>query len=163
MSNSVYIYGLHDPRSGELCYIGKANDPKKRLKSHLRDMKRRKTPVYKWMSELAACDMAPNLSVLVECCDQSWPQHEVEQIALAKEAGANLLNVAKGGKEPHCSKEVRQANGRRNASERDKKLWRGKMILGQALKRGEVKEELKEKMRALAARHPDKFGDWLTI
>jgi hypothetical protein len=160
---AVFIYGLYDPRNRALRYIGKANNPEKRLKSHLRDRRRRKTPVYKWMNELASLGLVPLMEVLVECCDKSWPHHEIEQITLAKQSGAALLNVAKGGKEPHCPKETRQANGKQAAIKRNKKLWRSKLLLGQALKHGHVSEELKEKMRALALRCPEKFGDWLTI
>jgi len=43
------IYALTDPSTGEVRYIGKANDPSARLKSHLMDSRRRNTPVYRWI------------------------------------------------------------------------------------------------------------------
>lgn len=163
MAKAVFIYGLLDPRTGALRYIGKANDAQKRLKSHLRDMKRRTTPVYLWMRELAAEGVAPKIKILDKCCERTWPDREVGQIAKARSEGADLLNVAKGGKEPHCPVAVRRKNGAKNAKNRNKRLWHCKLMLGQALKRGDVSEELKQKMRELGARKPDMFGEWLTI
>lgn len=50
----VQIYALRDPRDGNLRYIGKANNAEKRLKSHMKDSRHRKTPVYAWFRKLAA-------------------------------------------------------------------------------------------------------------
>jgi hypothetical protein len=51
-SETAEIYGLLDPRDGKLRYIGKAVCAAKRLKSHLRDARKRDTPVYRWINEL---------------------------------------------------------------------------------------------------------------
>jgi hypothetical protein len=48
--SQIIIYGLFDPRTGELRYVGKARDPQKRLKGHL--AARRRTPVYDWIGAL---------------------------------------------------------------------------------------------------------------
>tara|TARA_R100001086_G_scaffold225289_2_gene143574 strand:- start:23209 stop:23700 length:492 start_codon:yes stop_codon:yes gene_type:complete len=163
MAQPVFIYGLYDPKTEDLRYVGKANDPEKRLKSHLRDMRRRSTPVYAWFKGLAEEGLVPNLKVLVECCEDTWPRHEIDEIKAARELGADLLNVAKGGKEPHCTMEVRRKNGAQIAKKRNKELWYRRQQLGIALKQGYVSEDLKQRMREFAAKHPDRFGDWLTI
>lgn len=35
MTNMTYIYALRDPRNGAAFYIGKSNNPLKRMKGHL--------------------------------------------------------------------------------------------------------------------------------
>ena len=48
----VEIYALLCPNTKDVRYIGKANDSEKRLKSHIRDSRRRNTPVYCWIKKL---------------------------------------------------------------------------------------------------------------
>jgi|SRR5215217_2940168 len=106
------IYALIGPHDGAVRYIGKANDSAKRLKSHLRDARRRKTPVYDWINMLAKSGMRPTFRVL-EIADD-WVEAERRLIAEARSRGERLLNVADGGDEPFCSPEVRAANGRKS-------------------------------------------------
>jgi hypothetical protein len=156
------IYGLFDPRSGELRYIGKAANAERRLKSHKRDAKRRTTPVYVWMRDLAQAGMSPALKVL-ETTGADWQSVERRLIAKHLEAGADLLNLAPGGNEPSCSTAVRAENGRKVAASRDKVIWRIKRDLGDFLKRGYLSEHTKEKMRQAARAKPAMFGDWAGI
>ena len=106
------IYALVDPRDQSVRYIGKANDPAKRLASHMRDSTRRDTPVYRWIRKLAALGMSPTMEVIVTCSVEDWPAMERRAIATLRAAGARLLNVAEGGDEPYCSPEVRKQNAR---------------------------------------------------
>ncbi|WP_133255484.1 GIY-YIG nuclease family protein [Phenylobacterium soli] len=106
------IYGLTDPVTGELRYIGKANDATQRFGSHLRDMDRRRTPLYDWMKKLRASGRSPAL-VIIEECAGDWREAERRLISEARARGARLLNVADGGDEPYCPPEVRSENGRR--------------------------------------------------
>lgn len=101
------IYGLYD-RDGNLRYIGKAVDPAKRLKGHMRDVLRKKTPLYNWINK----NGFPEMRVIEENC-ADWREAEIRLIREARERGEKLLNVADGGDQPYCSKEVRAANGRR--------------------------------------------------
>lgn len=106
------IYALCSPETGELRYIGKANNPKKRLASHLRASRSRETPVYDWMRKLARTGLIPEMVVLAEDC-ADWQSEERRLIREARNSGYRLLNVADGGNEPYCSPEVRKANGER--------------------------------------------------
>lgn len=103
------IYGLFHPESGELRYIGKANNTQMRLKSHIRASKKRKTPVYCWFRSLAAIGLVPVAKVLIVAED--WKVEEKRLISEAKSRGERLLNVAEGGDEPFCSDEQRSKNG----------------------------------------------------
>jgi hypothetical protein len=152
----VEIYALSDPRSGDIRYIGKANDAHKRLKSHLRDSRRRDTPVYRWIRKLAGEGFAPSLTILASVVD-GWQRVERGFIAEARAMGINLLNVADGGDEPFCPVSVRAANGKRNAKSRDKKFWGLMRDMGAALEKGWVSDETKAKMR----NRPDIFGRFM--
>ena len=109
----VEIYGLHDPRTGALRYVGKANCSAKRLQGHLRDAKRRKTPLYSWINSLGREGHLPELRLIETCDQENWRDRERHWIAKYREDGAHLANVADGGDEPFCPIEVRQENGRK--------------------------------------------------
>lgn len=125
------IYALCDPRTGEVRYVGKANKPEARLKSHLRDARRRATPVYHWVAKLQREGLTPELRVLAWTDD--WCAEERRQIAEHRAQGCRLLNVADGGDEPACSGSVRAANGRKVAKARDPHIWAYRRNAGQVL------------------------------
>lgn len=124
------IYALMDPTSGELRYIGKADCSDKRLKGHLRDARRRNTPVYAWIRKLLACGKTPEMVVIDEACSD-WKARERELIARARLSGYRLLNLADGGDEPHCPKGVRSSNAKRlNAAGLNKAAVEGDELNG---------------------------------
>lgn len=129
--NQVAIYALCDPRTGGMRYIGKANNPDARLKSHLRDARKRTTPVYRWINKLLREGVSPSMVVLAWTHD--WRAEERALIAKHRAGGVRLLNVAEGGEEPACSHATRQANGRKVAACRDKLIWSYRRKLGQAI------------------------------
>lgn len=155
------IYGLYCPETGELRYIGKANNSKQRLKSHLRDSRRRETPVYCWMRALGQRGLVPGLRVL--CVTDDWRAKERALIQEHRLAGARLLNVADGGDEPLCPHEVRAANGAKNARELHadpvrRRMWFLKKQVMTGAKQGLLSEEARLKLRALAVRDPGRFS-----
>lgn len=161
------IYGLTDPRTGEVRYIGKANDAAARLKGHLRETRRRRTPLYDWMRKLADQRIAPGLVVL-ETCDGDWREAERRLIAEARSRGDRILNLADGGDEPFCSAEVRAENGRKVAATRRidpaaRRVWELKRYVGWALKRGLGSNAARAKLRSAAARAPHLFGEYATV
>lgn len=151
------IYGLRHPETGELRYIGKANDAKKRMASHMRDAKRKRTPLYDWINTLSA---PPVMDVMHECApDQDWRYVERLAIAHGRKMGVRLLNLADGGDQPSQSPEQRAANGRaavkaREATERSRKVWNLKRAIGLALKKGYVSEVWKERLREHGRKNP---------
>lgn len=168
MEDIVELYVLRDPGTNEIRYAGKANDAAKRLKSHLRDSRRRNTPVYCWIRALAKSAAIPVLEVVQRVPRPEWEDAERALIIQLRAEGARLLNVAEGGDEPHCSPEVRAANGRKVALARAEDpiaafIHEAKRRLGTALRQGHVNESTKAKMRAAAAKRPDLFGAWANI
>jgi GIY-YIG catalytic domain len=153
------IYGLYD-KSDNLRYIGKANDPAARLKSHMRDCRNRRTPLYDWINKHGV----PVMRVIeADCAD--WREAERRLIAQARADGCRLLNLADGGEEPYCPTEVRQRNGRdtSKAIHSDpfaKRIWELKRGIGCALKDGYVTNAGRAKLRLAASKRPELFGAW---
>lgn len=158
----VSIYALTDPSTGEIRYIGKANNAEKRFKGHLAET-RRKTPVYSWIKSLREKGMIPGLKVIVVCEQSDWEEQERKAIADARGKSMRLLNVADGGDEPYCSKETRAENGRKVSKTRadtplKERLWRQKKQLAQLFSQGCGSNETRELMRQAAIARPDIFG-----
>lgn len=151
------IYGLYDG-SGNLRYIGKANSAAKRLASHMRDARRRETPLYHWIRK----NGRPEMRVL-EVCEGDWRVAERRLIADARARGERLLNVADGGDEPFCPPETRSKNGsalnaRMAADPRAYKLREDKRRLMVAWKAGQLSEYAKSRLREAARINPKLFA-----
>lgn len=164
---TVCIYGLIDPRTSCLRYIGKANDPHERYKDHMREM-RRVTPLYQWISKLRGAGLSPMLVVLDFCDEESWADTERSAIKNARETGVQLLNVADGGDEPFCSIDVRRVNGRNNAAKRVNTPFKARVFelnrqIGMLLDHDCVREETKAKLRMAAFKKPELFGAWASL
>lgn len=109
-AKAVQIYALCCPDTGRVRYVGKANDAVKRLVTHIRDSRRRNTPVCCWIRSLHAAGKAPALHVLAS----TWDWQATERAIIAQFRGeGSLLNVADGGDQPECPPHVRSANGHR--------------------------------------------------
>ena len=89
------IYGLTDPRTGLIRYVGKSENPEKRLKGHLRD--RRKCHRVSWLQSLTALGLRPGLTILEEIDDENWQDAERKWIKHFREQGIRLTNSTDGG------------------------------------------------------------------
>lgn len=167
MSGVVSIYGLIDPRTGAVRYVGKAYDAAKRLQTHVRDSRRRNSPVHCWIRKLAESGLRPQIKVL-ETVAGDW--REVERRLRAEyRAAGKLLNVADGGDEPHCSHEVRAANAAKlNARRASDPVFEGLRRLFQRIgcevhyleragkpERADRMRLALDRVKALARRDPD--------
>ncbi len=95
----IVIYGLYDPRTDELRYIGKTSTSLEgRLWQHINDAKKgMKTYKSSWIKLLLQFGMEPYIKVLGETTEKAWQEDEKAWIAKAKEEGARLTNLTKGG------------------------------------------------------------------
>ena len=144
----VDIYGLYCPDSGAIRYIGKANCSAERLKSHLRDSKKRKSPVQRWISDLLKDGKRPILEVLITVHQAEWEMAERDIIFQARSEGQNILNVANGGNEPRRRKD---------------RLAYLVHRLGIELRHGHVSEATKAKLRQAYSKNPHLFPkSWAT-
>lgn len=157
------VYALRDPRTDRIRYIGKANDLEARLTSHLRDARRRRTPVYDWIRSLMRKGLVPRIELLEQAEESSWKAAEVRLIAQHRASNPDLLNLAAGGDQPYCPRETRARNGQLNAASRDPRIWRLKRSIGQALRQGCVSESTKAKLRHAASVAPHLFGEYARL
>jgi len=102
----IEIYGLFDPDTGELRYVGKAKNSQKRLKCHLFERKLTR-PVNRWVKSLVDQGKCPVLKVLETVLDEEWESAERQLIAHYRKT-CNLLNLADGGAGPSQTKEQRR-------------------------------------------------------
>lgn len=170
----VEIYELIDPVTSQVRYIGKANDSNKRLKSHIRDSRRRNTPVYLWIRDLTDIGLSPIVNVIRMVPDDEWKSIEREEIAKYRKESNTLLNIANGGDQPYCSIQQRALNGRDNAHKIHsdpfkKRVWRLKLNIGHSLKwakdtgRTNLYNKTVDKLRTAAIKHPELFNSFLAI
>lgn len=96
---TVYIYGLFDPRNLKLRYIGQTGDISKRLKSHIKSAKFNKKPLHRnnWINQLLNEGLEPAIEVLEECTGDNWKEAEKAWIREAREKGLKLTNIVEGG------------------------------------------------------------------
>ena len=93
--DTTFIYGLVDPRDGRMRYVGKANDPEKRLFQHVHEKgdshKRR------WIEVLNRVSLCPRLVYLAKVEKAKWKEAEKFQIAFFRGRDMADLNKTDGG------------------------------------------------------------------
>lgn len=101
--STVFIYALKEPDTGEIRYIGKANDPVERCDQHIWDAIRSTKKSHKnhWIRFLLGRGLKPDLEILDEVPAEYWQQWEVAYIEFYREQGLNLVNTTLGGEGHH--------------------------------------------------------------
>jgi len=150
------IYGLCDPDTLELRYVGKTTrDPAVRLKGHLMDSRRGPTHLHRWIRQLGRRGLKPSLLVLERTSSEKVVLDEAERrwIREMRGAGARLCNLTDGGDGFSAGHEVSAVT-----REKISKVMRGKKkspehrariaatLTGR--KRGPLSEETKRKVGA---------------
>lgn len=98
MKQTLYIYGLHDPRDGALRYVGKATNPTQRLRRHLaRSRRGERTHKAAWLRSLLALGLEPTVGIVEKTTERKWQERERFWISHFKAAGAQLTNSTDGG------------------------------------------------------------------
>lgn len=121
MSKLYEIYGLFDPLTDELRYIGKANNAARRLEGHLRDATRRKMHLYNWISKLVREGLVPVCRVL--CTTDNW-EFEERRLIFENRLTGRLLNIADGGNAPKTTCASCRAGARAALAKRPKNIMR---------------------------------------
>lgn len=98
--NKRKIYGLTDPRTGEVRYVGQTkNELRKRLRAHIGEAVAHKPVcVHKnnWIRSLLSLGLEPQIVLLEEVQEEQVNEAEVKWIA----SFHNLTNIATGGNGP---------------------------------------------------------------
>ena len=109
MSDShTYIYGLEDPLNGKIFYVGKSDNPKRRLTQHLNVGKSR-TKKAKVIKALKRNNLKPRLVILETVQKTRWEGAEKKWIKELRRSGHPLTNVAPGGVYVPKSKRTRKS------------------------------------------------------
>lgn len=96
----TYIYALKCPISGEIRYIGKANNPAKRRHCHISAARlgHRDHHTARWIRTLLTQSLAPVLQILLAVPDsEDWRDHERRIIDELRAQGCRLTNQTIGG------------------------------------------------------------------
>ena len=95
----IVIYGLIDPRTDTIRYVGQTHNIKYRYYRHLYTDNVNKAKV-KWIAELSKCEMTPEV-IIIEVCDNRAIANvrEIYWIRYYNRAG-NLLNVREKSQGP---------------------------------------------------------------
>ncbi len=96
MDKITYIYTLEHPITGEIRYIGKTNNLKRRLQQHLTN-KRGVNHKNCWIASLLKDNIKPIMNILDEVPIEEWEFWEQHYISLYKSWGINLTNSTNGG------------------------------------------------------------------
>lgn len=91
---TTFIYVLKDPTTQEIRYVGKSNDPKRRLSKHLNNKKDLGTHKRNWLNTLTE---KPILEVIKEFPKDEWQKHEKYYIEYYLSLGCDLVNWGDGG------------------------------------------------------------------
>lgn len=97
ISRICFIYGLADPLSGNIRYIGRSINPKERYRFHVRTKKRLKTHKDFWIASLRKLGILPELIILETTTEEKSIELEIFWIAEYRSIGFNLTNSTDGG------------------------------------------------------------------
>jgi group I intron endonuclease len=95
----IYIYTLEHPETGEIRYIGKTSNIKRRYYQHTNTKVQKKATSHlsNWLKKLINENKKPLISILEECEYSEWVEREMYWIAQFKTWGFNLVNGSNGG------------------------------------------------------------------
>jgi group I intron endonuclease len=92
---NTFIYTLSCPITNEIKYIGKSDNPKKRLTKHLSEKK--STLKNNWIKSLKKNGLKPKMEILDEVLKEEWKFWEIYWIEQFKVWGFYLKNSTIGG------------------------------------------------------------------
>jgi hypothetical protein len=147
MQRATTIYGLIDPRTQELRYVGKTINPLPfRLSQHINDAARGRVDIFRfrWINKLSRMGLKPDIFE-IETVTSNWQEAEQFWIAYFKSIGADLVNATAGGDGIHSHKHSAATKAKMSAAAKsgsyDLRKRRGEAI-SRALNRPESKARL---------------------
>jgi len=91
------IYVLKDPRTNEVRYIGKANNPVERYRNHNNKGRDKNTHKRNWINELWKNKLKPILEIIDTVPIDKWKEYEKFYIKKYINDGCDLVNYTDGG------------------------------------------------------------------
>ena len=130
MNKNCKIYGLYNPRTSELRYIGQTiYNIELRLKRHYNDAKKHKNKRTNWINKMLRLYGKVHIKLLQE--NAEWNIDEIIWIEQAKLMGCNLVNGTAGGEGMigyQCSKATKSKMSKKakNRYINNKHPWQGR-------------------------------------
>lgn len=121
---TTFIYILIDPETNMVRYVGKSNNPNKRLYQHIIRSKNSKGHSHKinWIKSLDVKGLKPIISIIDEVKYEDWEISESYWIAQFKQWGFKLTNLTEGGQGGNGYKHSKESIKRISESQIGKKL-----------------------------------------
>jgi group I intron endonuclease len=116
MSLTVFIYGLVDPFTNQLKYIGKSVNPTIRLRKHISERNKRDSHKDRWIRKIINKGIKPELIIIDEVSQSNWGYWEKYYISYFRFIGCTLTNGTSGGDQPPSTK------GRKHTEESKRKM-----------------------------------------
>lgn len=95
--NTVFIYTLCHPITGEIRYVGKTKNPQMRFHNHCNKLHNEKTHKRNWINKLRKKELKPVMDIIDEVPEDEWKQWEIYWIEQFRAWGFRLLNHGAGG------------------------------------------------------------------
>ena len=97
----IIIYTLIDPRDNQVRYVGKTNNLKQRLSSHIYRAKSGvNSPIHCWIRKLLDLNLKPSISIQEICNKDNWEEKERYWIEYYRGKYENITNISDGGITP---------------------------------------------------------------
>jgi len=93
----TFIYTLSDPDTGDVRYIGKANNLVRRLTMHILECKNEKHRRARWINNIVASGKRPIIEILDVAPSKGWELYERYWISQFRAWGFDLVNGTDGG------------------------------------------------------------------
>lgn len=110
----TYIYTLKCPKTNEVRYVGKSNDPKRRYYGHMRIDKTACSYKKNWVQSLLKQGLKPVLEIIKEVPVDEWKDWEKHYIKYYKDKGCNLTNLGQGGEGLHFGNQTSFKKGQKS-------------------------------------------------
>jgi group I intron endonuclease len=116
----MYIYGLQDPETKRVRYVGVSNNPQRRFKAHLKPESAKFSHKDNWITSLKKRGLLPTLFIIQEVADDSWGLVEQQWIKHYRLNGEPLTNLANGGQGATGYHHTEEAKKRMSATRKGK-------------------------------------------
>lgn len=121
VKEKTYIYGLIEPTTNELRYIGKTVDVNRRHRRHITEVNLHDSHKDRWIRKLLKNNYIPEIIIIDLVKTNEWQYWEMFYIEYFKFLGCNLTNGTKGGDEPPSTKGRKHSENSRIKMSKSKK------------------------------------------
>ena len=158
----AYIYGLIDPMTDQLRYIGKSVNVNRRYRRHITERFLHDSYKDRWIRKLINENNQPELLIIDKVQENEWKFWEQHYISYFKGIGCLLTNGTNGGDQPPSTK------GRRHKESSKLKMSRSKIgktipwLNDGRLRTESHKQNLSKSLKGRASPNKDKklTEDW---